>query len=154
MVRNPSCDSVCTQLSKGSLISLHSQSYRRIQDSTDKSYDPGKQHSTIKLSDCDCDAGNDLIHCGAISKILGLQRSFSCSDILAAPDSELVRNIRSDTFLPDCEDYIFQTTEGQSGSLSDLMAGDNKIKSSSQLPSPDAELVKVVEYFTLSVINQ
>jgi len=128
---------VCTQLSKGSLISLHSQSYRRIQDSTDKSYDPG----------------NDLIHCGAISKILGLQRSFSCSDILAAPDSELVRNIRSDTFLPDCEDYIFQTTEGQSGSLSDLMAGDNKIKSSSQLPSPDAELVKVVEYFTLSVIN-
>jgi len=129
LVRNPSCDSVCTQISKGSLISLNSLSYRKIQDSNNKSYDPG----------------NDLIHCGAISKILGLQRSFSCSDILPVSDSELVRSIRSDSFLPDCEDLIFQTAEGSSGSVSDCMAGDNKIKSSSQLPSPDAELVKVLE---------
>ena len=85
--------------------------------------------------------------------MLGLQRSFSCSDILPVSDSELVRNIRSDSFLPDCEDYIFQTTEGNSGSESDCMAGDSKIKSSSQLPSPDAELVKVIKYLTSSVMN-
>ena len=78
--------------------------------------------------------------------MLGLQRSFSCGDILTISESEPVRHIRSDTFLHECEDYTLETPDANSGTC---IAGDNNIKSSSQLPSPDAELVKV--YFYIQV---
>ena len=81
--------------------------------------------------------------------MLGLQRSFSCGDILTISDSEPVRHTRSDTFLHECENYTLETPDANSGTLSACIAGDYNIKSSSQLPSPDAELVKV--YFDIQV---
>ena len=95
--------------------------------------------------------GNDLIQsCGAISRILGLQRSFSCGDILAISESEPVRETRSDTLLHDDEEYTLGTN---SGTLSACIAVENSIKSSSQLPSPDAELVKVGRNLKYSLLN-
>jgi len=127
LVRNPSCDSVCTQVSIGSVMSLRNQSYINIRDVRNLSFDR---------------EGNDLIQsCGAISRILGLQRSFSCGDILTISESEPVRETRSDTLLHDDEEYTLGTN---SGTLSACIAVENSIKSSSQLPSPDAELVKVL----------
>eukprot|EP00090_Calanus_glacialis_P046905 TRINITY_DN9442_c0_g1_i4.p1 TRINITY_DN9442_c0_g1~~TRINITY_DN9442_c0_g1_i4.p1 ORF type:complete len:232 (-),score=40.10 TRINITY_DN9442_c0_g1_i4:193-888(-) len=115
----------------GSVMSLRNPSYIKI-----------SLRSNIDQSN---NTGKDLIHsCGAISKMLGLQRSFSCGDILTISESEPVRHTRSDTFLHECEDYTLETPDANSGTLSACIAGDYNVKSSSQLPSPDAELVKVL----------
>lgn len=135
----------------GSVMSLRNPSYIKIslRSNIDQSNKTGLIHWNNKkyIFYFLPIKGEDLIHsCGAISKMLGLQRSFSCGDILTISESEPVRHIRSDTFLHECEDYTLETPDANSGTC---IAGDNNIKSSSQLPSPDAELVKV--YFYIQV---
>ena len=65
------------------------------------------------------DEGNDLIRsCGALSKVLGLQRSFSCGDILTIQDSVPVRHTQSDVLLVECDKYPQVRLDTQSSSIS------------------------------------
>ena len=96
------------------------------------------------MKDIWLDEGNDLIRsCGALSKVLGLQRSFSCGDILTISDSLPIRQTRSDTFLMACEDYTWGRLDANSRSLSTWVAVGDVEESTSQLPSPHVELNKV-----------
>lgn len=96
-----------------------------------------------KVKDIWLDEGNDLIRsCGALSKVLGLQRSFSCGDILTMVESLPIRHTRSDTFLLECEDYTWGRLDANSRSLSTWVAVGDVEESTSQLPSPHVELNK------------
>jgi len=97
----------------------------------------------VLVKDIWLDEGNDLIRsCGALSKVLGLQRSFSCGDILTIPESAPIRHTRSDTFLIECEDYTWGRLDANSRSLSTWVAVGDVEESNSQLPSPHVELNK------------
>ena len=101
------------------------------------------------MKDIWLDEGNDLIRsCGALSKVLGLQRSFSCGDILTISDSLPIRQTRSDTFLMACEDYTWGRLDANSRSLSTWVAVGDVEESTSQLPSPHVELNKVRNWQT------
>ena len=90
------------------------------------------------------DEGNDLIRsCGALSKVLGLQRSFSCGDIqdLELPPS--LQQSRSDSWLLHCEEYAWGRLDPSSRSLSTWVAVGDVEEVNSQLPSPHVEMCKV-----------
>jgi len=90
------------------------------------------------------DDENDLIRsCGALSRALGLEKSFSTSDILTATDSSgTLRPSRSETFLLDTVNLHFGKLEPNSRSLSTWVAVGDVQSSTSQLPSPQVELNK------------
>lgn len=93
------------------------------------------------------DEGNDLIRsCGALSKVLGLQKSFSCGDILNLMDPVTLTHSRSESWLvlADCEyNWGWGKLDVNSRSLSTWVAvGDTDDTTNSQLPSPHVELIK------------
>ena len=93
------------------------------------------------------DEGNDLIRsCGALSKVLGLQRSFSCSDILSLLEPAPLTHARSDTWLVTGDsDYTWAggRLDANSRSLSTWVAVGDVEEINSQLPSPHVEMIKV-----------
>ena len=93
------------------------------------------------------DEGNDLIRsCGALSKVLGLQRSFSCSDILSLLEPAPLGHARSDTWLVTGDsDYTWAggKLDANSRSLSTWVAVGDVEEINSQLPSPHVEMIKV-----------
>ena len=100
------------------------------------------------------DEGNDLIRsCGALSKVLGLQRSFSCGDI---QDLEVPANLqqsRSDSWLVQCEEYAWGRLDPSSRSLSTWVAVGDVDEVNSQLPSPHVEMCKVCQDYFFSSSN-
>lgn len=95
------------------------------------------------------DEGNDLIRsCGALSKVLGLQRSFSCGDIVSLDPAPLLPFLsRSDTWLLSAEcDYSWAGAgprlDANSRSLSTWVAVGDVDEVNSQLPSPHVEMIK------------
>lgn len=95
------------------------------------------------------DEGNDLIKsCGALSKVLGLQRSFSCGDIVSLGPVPLLPYLsRSDTWLLSAEcDYSWAGAgarlDANSRSLSTWVAVGDVDEVNSQLPSPHVEMIK------------
>ena len=114
------------------------------------------------------DEGNDLIRsCGALSKVsasclplfpsdqhftpqvLGLQRSFSCGDIVSLDPTPLLPFLsRSDSWLLSAEcDYSWAGAgprlDANSRSLSTWVAVGDVDEVNSQLPSPHVEMIKV-----------
>ena len=90
------------------------------------------------------DEGNDLIRsCGALSKVLGLQRSFSCGDIQDLELPASLQQSRSDSWLLHCEDYAWGRLDPSSRSLSTWVAVGDVEEVNSQLPSPHVEMCKV-----------
>ena len=119
------------------------------------------------------DEGNDLIRsCGALSKVssalhhsaaantppqvLGLQRSFSCGDIVSLEPAPLLPSLaRSDTWLLSAEcDYSWAGAgarmDANSRSLSTWVAVGDVDEVNSQLPSPHVEMIKVRALLWLS----
>lgn len=164
MVRSPSRDSVTTQVSLGSVMESTKPSNLRVSFRAKSECPLSRGPSPLpchrlavptqrtrpcsancdeKVKDIWLDEGNDLIRsCGALSKVLGLQRSFSCGDILTISDSVPIRHTRSDTFLMECEDYTWGRLDANSRSLSTWVAVGDVEESTSQLPSPHVELNK------------
>lgn len=105
---------------------------------------PCSANSSKGVKDIWLDDENDLIRsCGALSRALGLQKSFSTSDILTGPDWVPVRNTRSDMFLLECgQGMTWGRLEANSRSLSTWVAVGDVQSSTSQLPSPQVELNK------------
>ena len=114
------------------------------------------------------DEGNDLIRsCGALSKVssqssqaaspdplpqvLGLQRSFSCGDIVSLePAPPLASLTRSDSWLlsADCDfSWAGARLDANSRSLSTWVAVGDVEEVNSQLPSPHVEMSKVRTHF-------
>jgi len=164
LVRSPSRDSVTTQASLGSVMESTKPSNLRVSFRAKSECPLSRGPSPLpchrlavppqrarpcsancddKVKDIWLDEGNDLIRsCGALSKVLGLQRSFSCGDILTISDSLPIRQTRSDTFLMACEDYTWGRLDANSRSLSTWVAVGDVEESTSQLPSPHVELNK------------
>ncbi|XP_023335192.1 uncharacterized protein LOC111706529 [Eurytemora carolleeae] len=88
------------------------------------------------------DDENDLIRsCGKLSRALGLEKSFSTSDILTSPDNQAcLSNSRSESFLLDAVNLHWGKLEPNSRSLSTWVAVGDVQSSTSQLPSPQVEL--------------
>ena len=162
LVRSPSRDSLATQASLGSVLEAGHGASRQLRVSfrakseceTGGSRGPSPLPSH-RLSVPQArprpssaqpwlDEGNDLIRsCGALSKVLGLQRSFSCGDIqdLELPPS--LQQSRSDSWLLHCEEYAWGRLDPSSRSLSTWVAVGDVEEVNSQLPSPHVEMRKV-----------
>lgn len=93
------------------------------------------------------DEGNDLIRsCGALSKVLGLQRSFSCGDIVSLESAPPLASLtRSDSWLLSAEcdfSWAGARLDANSRSLSTWVAVGDVEEVNSQLPSPHVEMSK------------
>ena len=100
------------------------------------------------------DEGNDLIRsCGALSKVLGLQRSFSCGDIQDLEVPASLQQSRSDSWLVQCEEYAWGRLDPSSRSLSTWVAVGDVDEVNSQLPSPHVEMCKVCQDYFFSSSN-
>ena len=166
LVRSPSRDSLATQASLGSVLDSGHGANRQLRVSfrakseceTGGSRGPSPlpshrlsvpQARPRPRSQPWLDEGNDLIRsCGALSKVLGLQRSFSCGDIMTGLETlHQLHHSRSDSWLLHCEDYAWGRLDPSSRSLSTWVAVGDVEEVNSQLPSPHVEMCKVsLEY--------
>jgi len=106
---------------------------------------PGSaQGQAQPVKDIWLDEENDLIRsCGALSKALGLQKSFSTSDIIHCfPQENRLRATRSDMYLLECSGLTWGRLDANSRSLSTWVAVGDVQSSTSQLPSPQVEMTK------------
>ena len=162
LVRSPSRDSLATQASLGSVldsghgangqlrVSFRAKSECETGGSRGPSPLPSHRLSVPQArprprSQPWLDEGNDLIRsCGALSKVLGLQRSFSCGDIMTGLETlHQLHHSRSDSWLVQAEDYAWGRLEASSRSLSTWVAVGDVEEINSQLPSPHVEMSKV-----------
>ena len=172
-MRSPSRDSLATQASLGSVLDsgqagakLRVVSFRAKSDCETGGGGGGQSrgpspsplpshrlsvphHHRSRPSSADpsspwLDEGNDLIRsCGALSKVLGLQRSFSCGDIQDLEVPASLQHSRSDSRLLQCDDYAWGRLDPSSRSLSTWVAVGDVEEVNSQLPSPHVEMCKV-----------
>jgi len=112
---------------------------------------PCSATSNKAVKDIWLDDENDLIRsCGALSKALGLQKSFSTSDILSGAACQEGaglsngRHTRSELYLLECgaAGLTWGRLEANSRSLSTWVAVGDVQSSTSQLPSPQVEMCK------------
>ena len=86
----------------------------------------------------------------SVGRMLGLQRSFSCGDLGTFPEVKKAydpRNNNSDSCLLHIEHWAPRMSNESSKTLSVFEEESSNLMSSSILPSPDAELVKVQTFF-------